>query len=84
MLPPLVTAAFRSFPIDLVAVCRPHPWAELTSAPGDGLRSIRDILVHLMENEAGWVGHVVRGEPLRRLDPAAFGDLDSDTSHKPL
>lgn len=77
MLPPLIAAAFRSFPADLVAVCRPHPWCELTSTPGDGLRSVREILVHLMENEAGWVGHLVRGEPLRRFDPAAFESLDA-------
>jgi uncharacterized damage-inducible protein DinB len=77
MLPPLVADAFRSFPRDLAAVCRPHSWAELTSAPGAGLRSVRDVLVHLMENEAGWVGHVIRGEPRRRFDPGAFNDIEA-------
>lgn len=77
MLPPLVADTFRSLPADLAAVCRPHPWAELTRVPGDGLRSIRDILVHLMENEAGWVGHVINGEARRRFDPAAFDSLDA-------
>jgi uncharacterized damage-inducible protein DinB len=77
MLPPLIADAFRSLPSDLVAVCRPHSWEGLTAAPGDGLRSVRDILVHLMDNETGWVGHVVRGEPRRRFDPAAFDGLDS-------
>lgn len=77
MLPPLIADAFGSFPADLVAVCRPHSWGELTLAPGDGLRSIRDILVHLMENEAGWLGHVIRGQPRHSFDPAAFSDLDA-------
>ena len=35
MLPPLVADAFRSFPADIVAVCRPHTWADLP-----GLRSL--------------------------------------------
>lgn len=41
------------------------------------MRSVRDILVHLMENEAGWVGHVIRGVQRRRFDPVAFGSLDA-------
>src|SRR5262249_32761950 len=71
----LLVAAFRSGPSDLVGVCRPHPWDQLTAAPADGLRSVRDILVHLMDNEAGWLG-LIRGEGRRRFDPAAFGSLD--------
>jgi uncharacterized damage-inducible protein DinB len=77
VLPPLTAEAFCSLPADLVSVCRPHPWGELTRAPGDGMRSIRDILVHLMENEAGWVGSVIRGEQRRRFEPGAFGSLDA-------
>jgi uncharacterized damage-inducible protein DinB len=77
MLPPLIADAFRSFPADLVSACRPHPWEELTRIPGEGLRSVRDILVHLMENEAGWVVHVIRGEPRRQFDPAGYGNLDT-------
>jgi hypothetical protein len=41
------------------------------------MRSVRDILVHLMENEAGWAGHVIRGEPRRRFDPAVYGNLNA-------
>lgn len=77
MLPRLIAEAFRSFPTDLAAVCRPHSWAELTRGPSDGMRSIREILLHLMENEAGWVGHVIRGEPRRRFDPTVYGSLDA-------
>jgi uncharacterized damage-inducible protein DinB len=77
VLPPLIADAFRAFPDDLGVVCRPHPWHELTGAPGEGLRSVRDILVHLMDNEAAWIGHVVRGEPRRHFDPASFGSLDA-------
>lgn len=77
MLPPRVADAFRSFPADLVSVCRPHSWEELATTPGDRMRSVRDILVHLMENEAGWVGHVIRGEPRRPFDPAEYGSLDA-------
>jgi uncharacterized damage-inducible protein DinB len=39
------------------------------------LRSVRGILVHLTGNEAGWVGHAIRGEPRRRSDPSAFDSL---------
>lgn len=77
MLPPLIAEAFRSFPADLVSVCRPHPWEELTRAPGEGLRSVRDILVHLMENEARWVGHVIWGEPRRRFELSVYESLDA-------
>ena len=77
MLPPVIADAFRSFPADLVVVCGPHPWGELTHSPGEGLRSVRDILVHLMENESGWVGHVIRGESRRKVDPGAFDSLDA-------
>ena len=77
MLPPLIAEAFRSFPADLVSVCRPHSWEELTRTPGEGLRSVRDILVHLMENEAGWVGHVVCREARRKYAPEGFGSLDA-------
>jgi uncharacterized damage-inducible protein DinB len=76
VLPPLIADALRSFPADLVSVCRPHSWEELTRTPGEGLRSVRDILVHLMENEAGWVGHVIRGEPRRRFEPKVYESLD--------
>ena len=75
MLPPLIAAAFRTGPTDLVGVCRPHPWDRLIVAPSDGLRSVRDILVHLMDNEAGWLG-IVRREDSRRFDPSAFHSLD--------
>lgn len=76
MLPPLIAEAFRSFPHDIVDVCRAHTWEQLTAAPADGMRSVRDILVHLMENEFGWIRHVVRGEPRREFDPARFSSLD--------
>jgi uncharacterized damage-inducible protein DinB len=75
MLPPRIAAAFRFGPLDLIGVCRPHPWDQLTAAPADGLRSVRDILIHVMDNEAGWTG-MIRGEDWRRFDPAAFGSLD--------
>jgi len=77
VLPPLIAEAFRSFPDDLVSVCRPHSWEDLIRAPGDDMRSVRDILVHLMDNEAGWVGHVVGGEARRKFAPDAFGSLDA-------
>jgi uncharacterized damage-inducible protein DinB len=77
VIPPLIADAFRSFPADLVSVCRPHPWEELTRAPGDDMRSVRDILVHLMDNEAGWVDHVVCGEARRKYAPDAFSSLDA-------
>jgi uncharacterized damage-inducible protein DinB len=40
------------------------------------MRPIRDVLVHLIDAESGWIGHVIQGKPFNRLDPASFGDLD--------
>lgn len=41
------------------------------------MKSIRDVLVHMVSAEAYWIQHVVLGSPRQRLDPASFGDLDA-------
>ena len=63
MLPPRLITAFQNAPAELVGLCHPHSWDELIAAPGQGMRSIRDILVHLIDAETGWIDHVVRGNP---------------------
>jgi uncharacterized damage-inducible protein DinB len=77
MIPPRIAQSFASLPSDLVGVCRSHAWPDLTRPPAEGMRSIRDILVHAMRTEAGWIGHVVRGMLDRSYDAEAFHDLDS-------
>lgn len=77
MIPPRILERFRTVPTELVGLCRPHAWTELTAPPSEGMRSIRDILVHMMGAEAGWVQHVVLGYPRARFAPESFNTLDS-------
>lgn len=41
------------------------------------MKSIRDVLAHMVGAEAYWIRHVICGEPPRRLEPESFGDLDA-------
>jgi uncharacterized damage-inducible protein DinB len=77
MLPTRIAQSFATLPADLIGLCRPHNWADLTRPPAEGMRSIRDILVHTMGTEAGWIGHVVRGMPDRPFKPDELRDLDA-------
>ena len=77
MLPPRVAAAFEKVPGELVGLCRPHTWEELTTPPGADMRPIRDVLVHLLAAEGFWIGHVIQGHSRPRPDLASFTDLDS-------
>jgi uncharacterized damage-inducible protein DinB len=77
MIPQRIAHALAGVPGELIGLCRPHPWLELTTAPAPGMRSIRDILVHLLDAEAFWIAHVAQGRPCARPDPAAFADLEA-------
>ncbi len=77
VLPAAIAERFRTVPADVIAQCRPHPWEQLTTAQAPGMKSIREILVHMMGTEHFWLHHVVEGKPLRRPDPAAFENLDA-------
>lgn len=77
MLPPRIEEGFARLPVEMIDLCRPHAWGDLTRPPGEGVKSIRDVLVHMVSAEAYWIQHVVVGGPRQRLDPASFGDLDS-------
>lgn len=77
MLPPRIADGFAKLPVELTDLCRPHTWDELTAPPGDGMKPIRDVLVHMVGAETFWICHVVLGGRRTRLDPASFGDLDS-------
>jgi uncharacterized damage-inducible protein DinB len=76
MLPPRLMTAFQNAPAEFVDLCRPHSWDELIAVPGQGMRSICDILVHLIDAETGWIDHVVRGNPRLALAPESFQNLD--------
>jgi uncharacterized damage-inducible protein DinB len=77
VLPPAIAETFRTVPSDVIEQCRPHGWEEITAASAPGLKSIREILVHMIGTEHFWLHHVVEGKPLRRPDAAAFTSLES-------
>ena len=77
MLPPRIADGFSRQPEDLIGLCRTYSWDELTRPPRKGMRPIRDILVHMMDTEGYWIGHVVSGAPDQKFAPKAFGDLDA-------
>ena len=77
IIPPRIAQGFRSVPKELVDLCRPERWEQLTTPVRHGMRPIRDILVHMMGTEAFWLRHVARAEPFTRPDPASFADLDT-------
>ncbi len=76
MLPQRIFDGFKNVPAEIVGLCRPHTWEQLTTPPAEGMKPVRDILVHMVGAEAFWITHVVQGHPRLRLDPASFGDLD--------
>jgi uncharacterized damage-inducible protein DinB len=76
MIPPRLIAAFQNAPAELVGLCRPQSWDELIAVPGQDMRSIRDILVHLIDAETGWIDHVVRGNARLAVAPETFQNLD--------
>lgn len=77
MLPQRILETFARVPEEVVDLCRPHPWPLLSKPPQDGMRPIRDILVHMISAERNWIRHVIHGDPRERLDPNSFPDLDS-------
>src|SRR5438270_5744337 len=76
MFPKRVYQAVKNLPSELLTVCRQHTWVDLASAPANGMRSIHEILVHLIDAEAGWINHVVRGQPRQRLQSTSFNSLE--------
>jgi uncharacterized damage-inducible protein DinB len=77
MIPRRTLKLFGAVPDGLLALCAPHGWEALTSAPAEGLRSIRDLLVHMVGAEQWWIQHVIEGRPPMRDRPETFGDLDA-------
>lgn len=77
MIPPRILEGFKSVPAELIDLCRPHSWEELTTPPREGMRPIRDVLVHTMGAETFWIRHVIHGEPRTRWDPSTFASLDA-------
>ncbi len=59
MIPPRIFEGFKNVPGELVELCCAHSWSQLTRPLGEGVRSIRDILLHMVGAEAFWFGHVV-------------------------
>ena len=77
MIPPRVLAGFSTLPDDLVGLCRPHSWEQLTASPAEGLRPIKVILLHMAGAEAFWIQHVVLGKPRPKFPPEDYASLDS-------
>jgi uncharacterized damage-inducible protein DinB len=76
VLPPRIAEGFKNLPGELVGLCRPHSWEQLTTPPGEGMRPIRDVLVHLIGAERFWIRHFIQGQPWLRVEASSFGDLD--------
>jgi len=76
MFPMRVIQAVKNLPNELTTLCCQHAWAGLTLAPANGMRSIHEILAHLIDAEAGWINHVVRELPRQRVQPGLFSSLD--------
>ncbi len=77
MLPAWIAARFGEAPRVLIDRCLPFPWSALATPPGPGTRSVRDILVHMVDSEALWIGHIARGQPYEELDPSRYADLEA-------
>ena len=77
MLPPRILEGFQNLPREIIDLCRPQAWVDLTTPPGDGMKSIRDVLVHMVAAEAYWITYVAAGGPRPQIHPASFGDLDA-------
>lgn len=77
MLPSRVMQSFRDLPVEIVGLCRRHPWKQLTTPPRPGLRSIRDLLVHMLNTEYFWIQRVVLRRRRRRRTPGSFRSLDA-------
>lgn len=77
MLPARIVKTFACAPEEIVGLCRSHAWPQLSNPPREGMRSIREILVHMMSAEHNWIRHVIHGDPRHRFDPNSFPDLDS-------
>ena len=76
MLPPRMITAFQNAPAELVGLCRAHSWDKLIAPPGLGMRSIHEILVHLIDAETGWIDHVGQGNPRVAVAPETLQNLD--------
>jgi len=81
MIPRQTLGYFTAVPDELLALCAPHRWEDLTSPPAPGLRSIRDILVHIVGAEQRWIHHAIAGQPKMSDRPEAFSDLDTIGRH---
>lgn len=80
MIPPRVTESFARVPSEIIGLCRSQPWDDLTRSPGEGMRSIRDVLVHVVGAEAFWIYHVVlRSSAFERakFEPETFQSPDA-------
>ncbi len=77
MIPPRIFERFGTVPDELIGLCRPHPWAQLTRPHAEGMRSIRGVLLHTAGAETYWIQHVVLGRPRMKLREEDLADLDA-------
>lgn len=52
MVPQRILEAFGNVPREITDLCRPHAWGQLTTPPQAGMKSIRDVLAHMVGAEA--------------------------------
>lgn len=76
IIPAVALQAMRERPFQLLDLCRKLPEGGFLWKPHPKVRSIRDLLVHMMHTDLFWVGHIVEGGAEPKLDYAAFTSPD--------
>lgn len=76
LIPPFALNAMSQRPFQLLELCRKLPQGGFLWQPYPGVRSIRDLLVHMMHTDRFWIEHVVEGGEDPRVDYAAFPSPD--------
>lgn len=77
LIPEFVLKAMSERPFQLLELCRKLPDGWWTWQPHPEVRSIRGILVHMMEAEEHWIARVVLGGTRREWEPSGFGSPDA-------
>lgn len=84
-IPELVFEALRKRPFQLLDLARKLPDGEYSRRPHPSVKSIHEILVHMLGAEEFWVYHVLQGGPRTKRDPASFPTPDAlEESWRPI
>ncbi|MEW6049296.1 MAG: DinB family protein [Bacillota bacterium] len=76
IIPGFALKAMSDRPFQLLDLCRKLPEGGFLWKPYPGVRSIRDVLVHMIGADRHWVEFVVEGKPRPQIDPDALASPD--------